>query len=130
MGIGLVNVSASVCVRGVVSLAYKVPTTNAMIYNATDMIATAGTTYVVNCLLASYSQSGATKPEMVVHGLKAGIAAFVISRIVGISAGIFMAKALHRPVRPPVAFVTSMSAPTAFLMASLVTGQPRGYQLV
>ncbi len=130
MGIGLVNVSASVCARGVVSLVYKVPTSNAMMYNAVDMVATAGTTYLVNCLLASYSRSGATKPEMVIHGLQAGIAAFVVSRVTGIATGVFVARAARRPIHPLVAVISSVSALTAFLMTSLVTGQPRGYQLI
>jgi hypothetical protein len=130
MAIGLVNVSASVFARAVVSFVYKVPTTNAMVYNAVDMAATAGTTYVVNLLLTCYSRSGATKPEIVVHGLQAGIVAFAASRIVGICTGIFAARASHCPVPPLLAFVTSMSAVTAFLVASLVTGQPRGYQFV
>jgi len=131
MTIGIVNVLASFCARGAVSRVLKVPSTPAAIYNVADIVATAGATYLVNRLLHDYTQGGIDKPDNAIRGIKAGLVAFAVSRVVGITAGVFIARAAHHPVSPLAGFTLSMSAVTGFLISSIiVVGKPLYYELV
>jgi hypothetical protein len=110
--------------RAGISLAFKVPARNAVIYSVIDMAISAAVTHLTEwgfkkCWRMNYTPkaNGALvipKAAIVERDIYASVAGLILSRIAGIFLGVQICRRLGYPVRPLAAFEITMFAFCAF----------------
>ncbi len=120
MSLGLVNVAASLCARGLVSRFYRLPLTNAAVYNMVDIATIAVTNYVLHALFQRFYHSlPKTRPyQSISRHFYSDTFSLAVSRIGGITLGILATRWMGCPVRTREAVTISLAAFGCMMVAT------------